>query len=62
MNIHYINECITFEINLRDKTNPTRSPNQSEDDFEDFCNNFELTLQLIPLLPLVRRMGLKVRT
>ena len=48
MNIHYINECITFEIKLRDKTNPTRSPNQSEDDFEDFCNNFELTLQLIP--------------
>ena len=24
-----------------------RSPNQSEDDFENFCNNFELTLDVV---------------
>ena len=44
INIHYLNECITFEIKLGDKicnfVSLYRSPNQSEDDFENFCNNF----------------------
>ena len=65
INIHYLNKCITFEIKIGDKicnfVSLYRSPNQSEDDFENFCNNFELTLnfelsrQLIPfqLSPLV---------
>ena len=48
INIHYLNECITFEVKLGDKicnfVSLCRSPNQSEDDFENFCNNFELTL------------------
>ena len=51
MNIHYLNECITFEIKLGDKicnfVSLCRSPNQSEDDFENFCNNFELTLDAV---------------
>ena len=44
VNIHYLNESITFEIKLGDKicnfVSLYRSPNQSEDDFENFCNNF----------------------
>ena len=40
INIHYLNECITFEIKLGDKicnfVSLYRSPNQSEDDFENF--------------------------
>ena len=51
INIHYLNECITFEIKLGDKicnfVSLHRSPNQSEDDFENFCNNFELTLDAV---------------
>ena len=45
--IRHLNECITFVIKLGDKIynffSLYRSPNQSEDDFEHFCNNFELT-------------------
>ena len=48
INIHHLNECTTFVINLGDKicnfVSLYRSPNQSENDFESFCNNFELTL------------------
>ena len=51
INIHYLNECITFVIKLGDKicnfVSSYRSPNQSEDDFENFCNNFELTLDAV---------------
>ena len=51
INICYLNECITFVIRLRDKicnfVSLYRSPNQSEDDFESFCNNFELTLDAV---------------
>ena len=51
INIHYLNECITFEIKLGDKicnfVSLYRSPNQSKDDFENFCNNFELTLHAL---------------
>ena len=48
INIHYLNECIIFEIKFGDKIcnfiSLYRSPSQSEDDFGNFCNNFELTL------------------
>ena len=48
ISFHYLHECITFEIKLGDKicnfVSLYRSPNQSEDDFENFCNDFELTL------------------
>ena len=51
INIHYLNECITFEIKLGDKicnfVFSYRSPNQFEDDSENFCNNFELTLDAV---------------
>ena len=51
INIHYLNKCITFEIKIGDKicnfVSLCRSPNQSEDDFENFCNNFELTLDAV---------------
>ena len=51
LNISYLNECITFVIKLGDKicnfVSLYRSPNQSEDDFENFCNNFELTLDAV---------------
>ena len=51
INIHYLNECVTFEIKLGDKicnfVSLYRSPNQSEDDFENFSNHFELTLDAV---------------
>ena len=51
INICYLNECITFVIKIGDKicnfVSLFRSPNQSEDDFENFCNNFELTLNAV---------------
>ena len=51
INIHSLNECITFEIKLGDKVcnfvSLYRSPNQSKDDFENFCNNFEQTLDTV---------------
>ena len=51
VNIYYLNECITIVIKLRDEIcnffSLYVSPNQSEDDFENFCNNFELTLDVV---------------
>ena len=51
INIHYLNECITFEIKLGDKignfVSLCISPNQSEDDFENLCNNFQVTLDAV---------------
>ena len=51
VNIHYLNESITFEIKLGDKVcnfvSLYMSPNQSEEDFENFCNNLELTLDAV---------------
>ena len=51
LNISYLNECITFVIKLGDKicnfVSLYRSPNQSEDDFKNFCNDFELTLDAV---------------
>lgn len=51
MNIHYINECLAFGMRIVDKIRNFvsfyRPPNQFEDDFENFCANFELTLDAI---------------
>ena len=51
INICYLSECITFVIKLGDKicnfVSWYRSPNQFEDDFENFYNNFELTLDIV---------------
>ena len=44
-NIHYLQECINFEIQIEDKLcnfiTLNRSPNQCQDEFELFINNFE---------------------
>ena len=50
-NIHYLQECINFEIKIKGKVcnfiTLHRSPNQCQDDFESFVNNFELNLDSI---------------
>ena len=50
-NIQYLQECINFEIKIKDKLcnfiTLYRSPNQCQDDFESFINNFELNLDSI---------------
>ena len=44
-------ECINFEIKIKDKLcnfiTLYRSPNQCQDDFESFINNFELNLDSV---------------
>ena len=51
INIHYLKEYITFVIKLGDNISNflslCRSSNLSEDDFENFRNNFELTLDAV---------------
>ena len=57
--IHYLQECINFEIEIKDKLcnliSLYRSPNQSQDDFESFINNLECNLDSVmvnnPFLP-----------
>ena len=48
LNIIFLNECINFELRIGDKTCNfdvlCRSPSQSQDVFETFCENFEKTL------------------
>ena len=50
-NIQYLQECINFEIKIKDKLcnfiTLYRSPNQCQDDFESFINNIELNLDSI---------------
>ena len=45
LGIHYLQECINFEIMVGGKlcrfVSLYRSQNQSQDDFESFANNFE---------------------
>ena len=47
LNIIFLNECINFELRIGDKTCNFvvlyRSPSQSQDVFESFCENFERT-------------------
>ena len=49
--IHYLQECINFEIMIGGKlcrfVSLYRSPNQSEDDFKSFANNFELNIDAV---------------
>ena len=49
--IHYLQECISFEIMIGGKlcrfVSLYRSPNQSEDDFKSFANNFELNIDAV---------------
>ena len=46
--IEYLHECINFEIRIGGKlcrfVSLYRLPNQSQDDFESFANNFELNI------------------
>ena len=50
-NIQYLQECINFKINIKDKLcnfiTLYRSPNQCQDDFDSFINNSELNLDSI---------------
>ena len=49
--IQYLNECINFELKIRDKLCTFvalyRSPSQSEDNFETFIDDFELNLETL---------------
>ena len=51
VSVYYLNECISIVVKLRDKIcnffSLYVSPNKSEDDFENFCNNFVLTLDVV---------------
>ena len=51
INIKYLQECITFEIRIGRKCCKFiclyRSPSQTNDEFESFLKNFELTLDKI---------------
>ena len=46
-----LNECLTLELAVVDKTCNLvvlyRSPSQSQDEFETFSNNFEMTLDIL---------------
>ena len=51
INIGYLNECLTLELTIGDKfcnfVVLYRSPSQSQDDFETFSSNFEMTLDIL---------------
>ena len=51
LNIGYLNECLTLELTVGDKTCKFvvlyRSPSQSQDEFETFSDNFEMTLDIL---------------
>ena len=51
INIGYVHECLSFEQQTGDKicnfVALYRYPSQSQDDFETFTNNFEMTLELL---------------
>ena len=51
INIGYLHECLSFELQIVDKicnfVALCRSPSQSQDDFEIFADNFEMTLELL---------------
>ena len=51
LDIQYLNECINFELKIGDKLCTFaalyRSPNQSQDNFETFIDNFELNLETL---------------
>ena len=51
MNIVYLNECLSFELQIGDNicnfVALYRSPRQSQDDFETFSDNLEITLEIL---------------
>ena len=51
VNIGYLNECLTLELKVGDKICNLvvlyRSPSDSQDEFETFCDNFEMTLDIL---------------
>ena len=51
INSGYLNECLTLELTVGDKTCNLvvlyRSPSQSQDEFETFSDNFEMTLDIL---------------
>ena len=51
LNISYLKECLNFELKISDKSCTFialyRSPSQSQDDFETFSDNFEMTLETL---------------
>ena len=51
INFGYLHECLSFELQIGDKICNYgaiyRSPSQSQDDFEVFADNFEMTLELL---------------
>ena len=53
LNIHYLNECMNFEIfegKICNSISPYRSPSQSSGTFEDFAENFELDRKQTPII------------
>ena len=51
VNIGYLNECLILELKVGDKICSFvvlyRSPSQSQDEFETFSDNFEMTLDIL---------------
>ena len=51
LNIIYLKECLNYEVKINDKScnfiSLYRSPSQSQDDFETFSDNFEMTLETL---------------
>ena len=51
INIGYLNECLTLELTVGDKTCNFvvlySSPSHSQDKFETFSDNFEMTLDIL---------------
>ena len=51
INIGYLHECLSFEMQTGDKicnfVSLYRSPSQSQDYFETFADNFEMTLEIL---------------
>ena len=51
LNISYLKQCLNFKLQIGDKSGTFialyRSPSQSQDDFETFSGNFEMTLETL---------------